>query len=570
MQSIITYILQVNLLLGLLYLGYYFLLKNLTFYSINRYYFLLGSIYAFLYPFLDFQRLFSNNILPQVQGELMEYLPMLVEEQGKTFSIANVLLGILGLIAFVFLFKLILQMISLYRIYHFSKPAQWKEYCFRDVLFPITPFSFFNKIYLHQEQHEEPELKDIFKHEYIHVKGHHSLDVLWFELVLIVCWYNPFVWFMRKSVRQNLEFLTDQQVLDKGVDRQTYQYSLLQVSKQGVHVGLSNHFNFNILKKRIMMMNKKRSSKMELGKYAFLLPIMIMAGITFTVNQAEAKIESVAVKAIHTDFQDIKKDVVQDTTKKIKITVKGEAKNMLDSLPEGVKVFVDDKEMPEGFEVDKLDATTIQSVNVFKSTNDASGKGTIKFYTKSFEGIPVEVSSSDADTSKKLKGKVVGIKSLQGNVDKNLIGELVVKGNSSGKNPMIIIDGVKKDVADLKALSPDLIHSVTIWKGENATSLYGDEGKDGVMIFETKGKSSTSTSSDSSNSTNVKRLDEVVVIGFGRKSTKDEEVGTEVKKEEEVDVQAQEKPAARITVRGTPAKEKPATRITVRGTASNK
>ena len=570
MQSIITYILQVNLLLGLLYLGYYFLLKNLTFYSINRYYFLLGSIYAFLYPFLDFQRLFSNNILPQVQGELMEYLPMLVEEQGKTFSIANVLLSIVGLIAFVFLFKLILQMMSLYRIYHFSKPAQWKEYCFRDVLFPITPFSFFNKIYLHQEQHEEPELKDIFKHEYIHVKGHHSLDVLWFELVLIVCWYNPFVWFMRKSVRQNLEFLTDQQVLDKGVDRQTYQYSLLQVSKQGVHVGLSNHFNFNILKKRIMMMNKKRSSKMELGKYAFLLPIMIMAGITFTVNQAEAKIESVAEKAIHTDFQEIKKVVVQDTTKKIKITVKGEAKNMLDSLPEGVKVFVDDKEMPKGFEVDKVDATTIQSVNVFKSTNDASDKGTIKFYTKSFEGIPAEVSSSDADTSKQLKGKVVGIKSYQGNVDKNLIGEFVVKGNSSGKNPMIFVDGVKKDLVALKAISPDSIESFTILKDESATAFYGDEGKNGVIIITSKGKSSSSTSSDSANSTNVKRLDEVVVIGFGRKNTKDEEVGTEVKKEEEVDVQAQEKPAARITVRGTPAKEKPATRITVRGTASNK
>ncbi|MFZ4261100.1 M56 family metallopeptidase [Sphingobacterium sp. HJSM2_6] len=565
MESIITYILQVNLLLGLLYLGYNFLLKNLTFYTLNRYYFILGSIYAFLYPFIAFQHLFNQQILPQIQGELINFLPIIVEEEGKTFSIGDGLLGLFSFIAILFLIKLIFQLISLYRIYHYSKPAQWQAYYFRNVIFPITPFSFFNKIYLHQDQHEEPELNDIFKHEYIHVKGHHSLDVLWFELVLIVCWYNPFVWFMRKAVRQNLEFLTDQQVLDKGVDRQTYQYSLLQVSKQGVRVGLSNHFNFNILKKRIMMMNKKRSSKMELGKYAFLLPIMIMAGITFTVNQAEAKIESVAVKAVHTDFQEIKKVVIQDTTKKVKITVKEDAKNKLEAIPLGEKIFVDDKEMPEEFELDKLDAKTIESVNVFKSSNDASDKGTIKVYTKSFEGIPVRVEASDADTTKKLKGKVVGIKS-----EKVSAGEMQVSVKSSGENPLILVDGVKKDVADLKALSPDLIESISILKGDSVTAVFGDKAKHGVMFIETKGNNRTSTRKDSADLTNVKRLDEVVVIGYGRKNTTNEVVGAGMKKEDQVDVQAQEKPAARITVRGTPAKEVSATRITVRGTESKK
>src|SRR5690606_40407857 len=92
---------------------------------------------------------------------------------------------------------------------------------------------------------------------------------------------------MRRAVRQNLEYLTDQQVLNKGVDRQTYQYSLLNVSKQGASLGLSNRFNFKFLKKRIMMMNKKKSSKLELSKYAFLLPIVIFSAGAFTVSRAE-------------------------------------------------------------------------------------------------------------------------------------------------------------------------------------------------------------------------------------------------------------------------------------------
>jgi len=106
---------------------------------------------------------------------------------------------------------------------------------------------------------------------------------------------------MRKAVRQNLEFLTDQQVLNKGVDKQTYQYSLLHVTRQGVAVGMSNHFNFKTLKKRIMMMNKKRSSKLELSKYAFLLPVFLIAGMSFTVSKAENNIEKIVDKSQQTN-----------------------------------------------------------------------------------------------------------------------------------------------------------------------------------------------------------------------------------------------------------------------------
>ncbi|MFX5922293.1 M56 family metallopeptidase, partial [Acinetobacter baumannii] len=84
------------------------------------------------------------------------------------------------------------------------------NYFFKDVIFPIVPFSFFNKIYIHKAQHLDEELQDIFEHEHVHVKGLHTWDILLFEMLLIGCWYNPFVWLMRKAVRQNLEYLTDQ------------------------------------------------------------------------------------------------------------------------------------------------------------------------------------------------------------------------------------------------------------------------------------------------------------------------------------------------------------------------
>ena len=145
-----------------------------------------------------------------------------VADKGSP-TIASLIYGVIMLVGVFLLVKLAVQLLSLLRIHLHSVKASWKRYIYRNVLFPIAPFSFFNRIYVNKEQHQELELYDIFEHEDIHVKGLHTIDILMFEMLLIGCWYNPFVWLMRKAVRQNLEFLPDQQVLNKGVDRQTYQ-----------------------------------------------------------------------------------------------------------------------------------------------------------------------------------------------------------------------------------------------------------------------------------------------------------------------------------------------------------
>ncbi|RKF39240.1 hypothetical protein BCY89_26160 [Sphingobacterium siyangense] len=300
MESLLTYIIQVNLLLGIIYLGYIGLLKGLTFYFLNRAYFLVGGLFAFLYPFLDLKSLFVQRGLNMgVVGEQISlYITEPEVQQQLTLGRLVEIVFMAG--AVLLLLKFVFQLLSLLRIHLNSRSDQWRTYLFRNVLIPIVPFSFLNKIYVNKGQHVDAELKDIFKHEDIHVKGLHSLDILLFEMILVCCWYNPFVWLMRRAIRQNLEFLTDQQVLDKGIDKQTYQYSLLNVSKKGTSVGLSNQFNFKLLKRRIMMMNKKRSSKIELSKYAFLLPVFLLTGAAFTVSKAEGSIEGVVEKANET------------------------------------------------------------------------------------------------------------------------------------------------------------------------------------------------------------------------------------------------------------------------------
>jgi hypothetical protein len=145
---------------------------------------------------------------------------------------------------------------------------------------PVMPFSFGRGIYVNQYQHSEHELKEIIRHEFIHVKQRHSLDIIWSELLCILNWYNPFAWLLRHDIRQNLEFLADQQVLQTGLDRKQYQYLLLKVI--GVNsFSIANNFNFSSLKKRIAMMNKAQSARVHLIRFLFLLPLLVVLLLAF-------------------------------------------------------------------------------------------------------------------------------------------------------------------------------------------------------------------------------------------------------------------------------------------------
>jgi len=607
MESLLTYIIQVNLLLGIIYLGYIGLLKGLTFYFLNRAYFLVGGLFAFLYPFLDLKSLFVQRGLNiGVVGEQISLYMMEPEVQrqltlGRLVEIVFVAGAVLLFLKFVF------QLVSLLRIHLNSRSDQWRTYLFRNVLIPIVPFSFLNKIYVNKDQHLDAELKDIFKHEDIHVKGLHSLDILLFEMILVCCWYNPFVWLMRRAIRQNLEFLTDQQVLDKGIDKQTYQYSLLNVSKKGTSVGLSNQFNFKLLKRRIMMMNKKRSSKIELSKYAFLLPIFLLTGAAFTVSKAEGSIEGVVEKAnetvlpiplptvdlrSQTDQSNMKATSLTDTLAKAhQVETKDftEIKRSAIDFSKDQKYFVDNKL------VSKAEFLAIPEGKLAKYwfSNDSD---LIKYRTKSSIDIAggavlantVEMQQHSDIAQKKLRcvmngivqektftvddidpNAIASVSVLQGKAAIDKYGEDVgkdgilevelkegahigkdatrLKGNTIGievranadprSEPLYIVEGKEVNSTIMSAIPGTEIQSIDVIKN-NAASIYGEKGKNGVILVKLKKNGSpkitnqtlTFTYDKKEDAGNVDKmkvngnLSEVVVMGYKKEDANEPEL----------------------------------------------
>ena len=94
-----------------------------------------------------------------------------------------------------------------------------------------APCSFLNNIFINPEKYEWDVYNQILQHEKIHIQQKHSFDILFAELVLILQWFNPFAWLYRKEIESNLEFLTDNQLVQKEkIEKASYQLSLLKVS----------------------------------------------------------------------------------------------------------------------------------------------------------------------------------------------------------------------------------------------------------------------------------------------------------------------------------------------------
>ena len=281
MPTLLEYLLKLSLSLAVVWLFYQLLLRRLTFYNWNRLFLILYSLLSFFIPFINITPILERNELSQ--NEFIQFIPPLsqklsVAEKGHglltwaTIIFAGGILILLG--------KFILQHISFLRLRRSATRLLDTPVQLYQVDREIIPFSFGQAIFINSKQHSEEELQEILRHELVHVKQKHSIDMFWSELLCILNWYNPFAWLIRKSIRQNLEFIADDKVVQTGVDKKQYQYLLLKVMGTPQY-RIATNFNFTSLKKRIAMMNKARSAQMHLVKFLFALPLVAVMLLSF-------------------------------------------------------------------------------------------------------------------------------------------------------------------------------------------------------------------------------------------------------------------------------------------------
>ncbi len=287
MNELQIYILKVSLLLSGVYLIYLLILQRLTFYTINRWYLLLYTVAAFLTPLVKFNIFWGQESM--ITPELENWLPYTGAhpENNSVASITHatttqqIFLLIIASGIVVMIVRFVLILFSFYQIKKTAAPDEVNGIKILQVNKPIAPFSFGHSIFINLSLYPENELKEILHHEMVHVKQLHTADIILGEIICILNWFNPFAWLLKKAMRQNLEFIADEKVLQNGVNKKMYQYFLLKVTSSNRYA-LAAPFNYSSLKKRIVMMNKSKSRKLEFCKLFLLLPATLLMLMAFS------------------------------------------------------------------------------------------------------------------------------------------------------------------------------------------------------------------------------------------------------------------------------------------------
>jgi TonB family protein len=288
MNGFFQYLLQSSACIAAFYLVYWIFLRKETFFIVNRFYLISAVILSILIPLTRIDLYYFGPVRSfVVYLDPVIITPERIEHVTSQYWTGIQTLWIIyitGVMIFLtrFLFKLI-QLVFLTRKHEISQKESINLVFIEET---YSPFSFFNYIYVNPGQIKDKDhgISTIINHELVHVKQFHSIDLIIHELLIIVQWFNPFVWFIGRSIKTNHEFLADEGVLKNGFNKWEYQ-ELLLTRATGIQVNdLTNNFNVSLLKKRIIMMTKTRSTTWATWKIMFAFPAFILVMFLFSTN----------------------------------------------------------------------------------------------------------------------------------------------------------------------------------------------------------------------------------------------------------------------------------------------
>lgn len=285
------YLIKSAVILTILYGFYKLVLENESMHIFKRFY-LLGSLpAAFLIPLVTF-RSYVEVPISSTPIFIENSLPLAVPEASiNLWPIVLWSLYALGVLFFTIKFgKNLNQLISKIK----NNPKFTRDSINHILLkTPVVPHTFLNYVFLNKQKFEAKEIPDeVIAHEHVHAKQKHSIDILVVELLQIVFWFNPLLYFLKRSIKLNHEFLADRAVLNRGTDTTAYQNLLLAFSSHATTPTLANSINYSFIKKRITVMKKQTSTQAIWLRSLLLLPLVAILMYGFSTREVIQKVIS--------------------------------------------------------------------------------------------------------------------------------------------------------------------------------------------------------------------------------------------------------------------------------------
>lgn len=494
-----AYIFKSSLSLVILFGLYWFILRKEKLFAFNRFFLVLSVVFSLLIPVISIPVSFKtvpkpediitafNYVMPDLSfddniiSHDLNSSPLNSGKKPLPVSKILIALYISGVILFLFRF-----LRNLFMIVH--KVRLYEKISFEGYRIILTndntgPYCFFNNIFLNKEEYMNGRIdRELLNHELEHVRQSHTIDIMLIELVKTFYWFNPVHVLYDRAIRINHEYLADNGVLSDNSDIKSYAHKLLNFIMGSGRIPLTSGSHHSFTKQRLLMMTKSGSGRFIYGVRIaitlFLVAVFLVSLSFKEPNQQvsaldgagqEAEMVQTIVRgiALHEDEKpfagNVSADIVPDMNKQDVSVVKGIVVNEEGTPIQGATVIISG--VPSGV------------------ITDASGHFTIGNVTKDAHLII----SSDGYVSKYLEPAFSTEMKVEMFLDKGSSKALLIRDSfKNGPYPLIIVDGFESGRRFSEIDKNEVIKGMAIFDGKTALRIYGEKGRNGVIIISTK------------------------------------------------------------------------------------
>jgi len=472
----LAYLFKSGIAITVFYVIYWLVLRNETAFKLNRFILLTGIIVSFIFPLFDYELPFGKNeYIENIQVAYVQFAPQIQQttiiatpaDNQDFITIENILITIYLCGAALFLTRLLYQiffLLSTARKLGVVQINGIKMVVAQDI---TNPFSFFNLVFIDAEQTAGSEFERIALHEQAHIQQKHFIDLLLAEIATIIMWFNPVIWLFEQTMKEVHEYLADEAVLKSGCKKAAYQAVLVNQAIGYNTFNLTNSFN-SLIKKRLTMMTKVKKLSRARLKALLMIPVVGLLIFVFANPAESAYLSADTIEEIITSpvAEIVTQGLIQHSDS---IIIKGKVVDAKTNKPlSGAYV-----------KLNKTSTVVITDNNggfVIEVENFAFqiAVGCYGYQSKNVEVVNVETLE-------------IALESNLDQVADNTIKFNFRNTNGSANVALFIVDGKVVLAEDFERYKPEDIIQIDVRKDEDAIKLYGEAGKNGVIIVTTKG-----------------------------------------------------------------------------------
>ncbi len=519
-QTVLFYILK-TIFISSLFVTYYWLaLRDKKFHYYNRFYLLSASVISLIAPLLNLNWFSVEEpvIIYRSSGLMQFVLPTTTRHSGITLDWSDYVLVIASLITLTLLGFLLMHIIKIQLLKKKWEVTNMEGFDFINTNEENAPFSFLNNLFWKQSiSLQEEGGQQIFKHEITHIQQKHTWDRIYCQIIASVFWMNPFNWIIQKELVAIHEFIADEEAVGNS-NVEAFAKMLLQTHYGNHFLSPTHSFFYSSIKRRLIMLTTTKNTKYSYLRRVMVLPIFIVTIclVSIKVNASE-KIENKL-----TIIKDHIEAYIGDTTQAyLSDTTNPTDKSGLNALPippippkpslVSPIYFIDGVKITEQ-QINAIPLDNIKSVNILnleqaiKKYPEDGKNGVVEIFLKELQRkdqLPnKEWSNIIANQNAGIGQNQVRRLELASGVNLELKGS--IDTNNTKLPPLFVLDGLP--IKNISTVPPNEIESISVLKDAASTSLYGNAGKNGVVLITTKKGIKGNLQH---------KMEDVTVIGYG-------------------------------------------------------